>query len=46
MKLIKSHALGNDFLLLDEEHPEQARDASALARAVCARHRGIGADGL
>ena len=46
MKLIKSHALGNDFLLLDEDDRGQVPDVSALARAVCARHRGIGADGL
>jgi len=46
MKLIKSHALGNDFLLVDEAEVGQGRDVSALARAVCARHRGIGADGL
>jgi diaminopimelate epimerase len=46
MRLIKSHALGNDFLLLDEEQFERAPDVSTLARAVCARHRGIGADGL
>jgi diaminopimelate epimerase len=46
MKLIKSHALGNDFLLMEETEAEQAGDASALARAVCARHHGIGADGL
>jgi len=46
MHLIKSHAFGNDFLLLDErELPLQADEAS-LARAVCDRHRGIGADGL
>ena len=46
MKLIKSHALGNDFLLVDAAEVEQGRDVFALARAVCARHRGIGADGL
>jgi len=46
MKLIKAHAFGNDFLLVAED---QVRDPAAvvhLARAVCERHRGIGADGL
>ena len=45
MKLIKSHAFGNDFLLVDAiELP--GGDRAALARAVCDRHRGVGADGL
>jgi diaminopimelate epimerase len=45
MKLIKSHAFGNDFLLVDAiELP--GGDRAALARAVCDRHRGLGADGL
>jgi diaminopimelate epimerase len=46
MKLIKSHALGNDFLLIDAADTGSARDVPELARAVCERHRGIGADGL
>jgi diaminopimelate epimerase len=46
MKLIKSHALGNDFLLIDAAAIASGREASALARTVCERHRGIGADGL
>jgi diaminopimelate epimerase len=46
MKLIKSHALGNDFLLIDVAELEPDRDVPDLARAVCERHRGIGADGL
>ena len=44
-KLIKAHAYGNDFLIApDEIGPET--DAAALARSVCDRHRGVGADGL
>ena len=49
IRLAKYHGLGNDFLVSivaagervpgDDEH-------AALARASCARHRGIGADGL
>ena len=45
LTLTKHHGLGNDFLvLLDLEggHPVDA----ALARALCDRHRGIGADGI
>jgi diaminopimelate epimerase len=41
----KGHAYGNDFLLAPE-HEVQGRDPSALARAMCSRHEGIGADGL
>jgi diaminopimelate epimerase len=40
----KAHAVGNDFLLTwTEEAP--AGDFPALARAICARHTGVGADG-
>jgi diaminopimelate epimerase len=42
---LKAHAYGNDFLLIDDTLPADA-DRPALARAVCDRHRGIGADGL
>jgi diaminopimelate epimerase len=40
----KAHAYGNDFLLV----PQSAAgpDPARLARAVCHRHHGIGADGL
>lgn len=38
--LIKLHGLGNDFLVSFSE------GGPALARAVCDRHTGIGADGL
>jgi diaminopimelate epimerase len=45
MNLAKAHAFGNDFLLLAEgQAPQDGR--AALARALCDRHRGIGADGL
>ncbi len=46
MDLIKSHACGNDFLLVDESQLPFACDRPALARAACERHRGLGADGL
>ena len=46
MKLVKAHAFGNDFLLVREEEVPAGADRPALARDLCARHRGIGADGL
>jgi diaminopimelate epimerase len=45
MKVTKAHAYGNDFLYIRaEETPQAALDA--LARELCDRHTGIGADGL
>jgi len=44
--LVKAHAYGNDFLLMDEREVAAEDDRAAFARAVCERHRGIGADGL
>ena len=48
LRVAKAHAYGNDFLLVAED---AARDtvpdgASSLARVLCDRQRGIGADGL
>lgn len=45
LSLTKHHGLGNDFLVLvdlDGRHPV----GPALARALCHRTRGVGADGL
>ncbi len=41
---VKAHACGNDFLVL-EESASHARHAD-LARKLCARHTGVGADGI
>ena len=46
MKLVKAHAFGNDFLLVDQREAADHPDHPALARAICDRHRGIGGDGL
>jgi diaminopimelate epimerase len=46
MNLVKAHAFGNDFLLVEAAELTTTTSPSALARAVCERHRGIGADGL
>ena len=43
---VKAHAYGNDFLLAADDQLPAAADRAALARAVCDRHRGLGADGL
>jgi diaminopimelate epimerase len=45
LSLAKAHAYGNDFLFIPAEQAE-GRDTAALAREVCARHTGIGGDGL
>jgi diaminopimelate epimerase len=46
MNLVKAHAYGNDFLLvLDAELPAGS-DRVTLAREMCRRHRGVGADGV
>jgi diaminopimelate epimerase len=45
LTLTKHHGLGNDFLVLLDLDGTQPIDAG-LARALCDRHRGIGADGL
>jgi diaminopimelate epimerase len=46
MKVVKAHAFGNDFLLVPEHEVPRGADRAALARALCERHRGLGADGL
>jgi diaminopimelate epimerase len=46
MNLIKSHAFGNDFLLVDAFDFSGIADPLTFSRDVCDRHRGLGADGL
>jgi diaminopimelate epimerase len=46
LEIVKAHAFGNDFLLLHEASVPAQTDRAALARTVCDRHRGLGADGL
>jgi diaminopimelate epimerase len=45
MHLTKHHALGNDFLVVVDVDDRQPIDAD-LARRLCERRRGVGADGL
>ncbi len=41
---IKAHGAGNDFLLTWDDHAP-SENLPAVARAICNRHTGIGADG-
>jgi diaminopimelate epimerase len=41
----KMHGLGNDFILLENINPEK-NNLTELAKKLCDRHFGIGADGL
>ena len=43
LELTKHHGLGNDFLVVFHPHVD---DLASLARRLCDRRRGIGADGL
>lgn len=44
IRFAKVEALGNDFIVIEASEPPTRRDA--LARALCDRRRGVGADGL
>ena len=44
VRVAKAHAYGNDFLCVPAV--DASADLPGLARAVCHRHHGIGADGL
>src|SRR3972149_1545377 len=44
MMFVKFHGIGNDFILVDARRID--RDWPALARAMCHRNLGVGADGL
>jgi diaminopimelate epimerase len=46
MQLTKHHGLGNDFLVALEEVDGTKHGDATLARTLCDRRRGIGADGL
>jgi diaminopimelate epimerase len=45
MRFEKMHGLGNDFLVVDDRE-FQSVDWPTLAHRVCARHTGVGADGI
>lgn len=46
MRFAKAHSLGNDFLYVEEKNLPREVDLPVLARHICDRHRGVGADGL
>src|SRR5262245_29324764 len=46
MKFVKAHAYGNDFLYVRSRDLAPGVALDALARELCERHTGIGADGL
>jgi diaminopimelate epimerase len=46
MKFTKMHGLGNDFIVIDEREKQFKTDFIDLAKKLCDRHLGIGADGL
>jgi len=45
LRVTRAHAYGNDFLFVDARDVADD-DLSALARTLCARHTGVGGDGL
>jgi diaminopimelate epimerase len=45
MRFTKMHGVGNDFIVLDPGEVEGA-DLPDLARRICDRHFGVGADGI
>ncbi len=46
MRLTKHHGLGNDFLVALEEVDGPLHGDATMARALCDRRRGLGADGF
>lgn len=49
MRFIKMHGCGNDYIIVDalaEPLHAERSDLPELARAMCCRHTGIGADGI
>ena len=44
ISFVKAHACGNDFILIDGAHAPG--ELPAVTRAICDRHRGVGADGV
>jgi len=46
MRFTKLHGLGNDFLVAAPREGPDPAAAGGLARRICERHTGVGADGL
>ncbi len=45
MRFVKMHGIGNDFVVVDGAAEKVPADAASLARGLCDRHTGLGADG-
>ena len=45
LEFVKAHAYGNDFLFINED-VVSTDEASRVAKEICDRHTGVGADGL
>jgi diaminopimelate epimerase len=46
LRFSKAHSLGNDFIILDPGQAAGVVDVPGLAKRLCDRHVGVGADGL
>ena len=46
IKFTKTHGMGNDFLIIEREDIAVLENASPLAREMCERNYGAGADGI
>lgn len=46
ISFVKMHGLGNDYLIIDSAPPVSRSQFSRMARHICDRHSGIGADGI
>jgi diaminopimelate epimerase len=46
VRFTKVHSLGNDFIVIDPDERAGIVDIPGLARRLCDRHTGVGADGL
>jgi diaminopimelate epimerase len=46
VRFTKVHSLGNDFIVIDPEEGAGIVDVPGLAKRICDRHLGVGADGL
>lgn len=46
MKFLKAHSFGNDFIILDDPSLVSKKNFPSLAKQLCDRHTGIGADGI
>lgn len=46
IKFCKFHGFGNDYIVIEKEQIPDGTDLPALARAICHRHTGAGADGI